>query len=522
VLIYAFSFFIVIAFGISWFRFYQAAINPALNYFPLESYFFTAQYSQGEELYNRPYFFISYFDYKPTFIEKLSYEIFIWVLCILAILIVLQLLSSHEWFKLDKKKELPIIGDFLKWLSVKLQSKNNIFNLGFKEITIVSISFAVVFLFMIPNDSSDMYGYLARGAQQIDFGLNPYHHTIAEISNWWNMPLYANINSIWSYNPAPYGPIYMLIYAGLAFLSLGNFYLAIFIFKLFNLGVFATLLLVLAKILDDTDFESVFYSKKFSDSRQIFSYKKIVYSLVALNPFLIFETLWNGHNDLFMGLMILLALYNAFKNNFNVAIIFLTISILSKYVSLILLPFFIILFFSQGIRRFPIYGALISGSLLAFLYNYFQPFAIRFNEISNNILLCHKSLQRSVNTIYKAIVGMPMAPEANLIFLGLFGIVLLFLCYKFLYSENKRLSIFHFSFLALFALIFIFSAKFHSWYLLMILPFAVLIHPRFMMLLSLSHLLSFTFLDQANLANFLVMTLIPSVIYFKFLVKEDL
>lgn len=522
---YSFIFCLIAAFSFSWFRFFQAAINPGLLYLPLESYFFTASFDETTELYNKPHFFLSYFDYKPPGIERTINEIFIWIFCILVVLLFLQIMSCHEWFIFKSSKHqkgVPVLGKVFKRLSVWLQSKNNIFNLDFRQITLISFSFAAILLLMIPNDSSDMYGYLARGAQQISFGVNPYQHTVSEIASWSDQPLLANINPVWSHNPAPYGPVYMLIYAGIAFLSMGNFYLAFFLFKLFNFAVFACLLLLVARILNDKELDKEYFEKKFNDARQIFSYKKIIYSLIALNPFILIQVLWNGHNDILMGVLILLSLYLCFKDKLNFAIIALTLSVLSKYLSIVLLPFMLIYFVSKGLKKFPWLGTLISSGLVYLSLIYYDPFSINFNKISNNILLCHKSLQRTFNTFYKLFAGENMPATANLIFLGLFALCLIFLYYKFTKTENQKLSIFHYSFLAMYLLIFIFSAKFHSWYLIMILPFGALIHPRFMLLLSLTHLLSLTFLDQANVANFVVMTAIPSVIYFKYILKQDL
>ncbi len=543
---FAFISCLITAISISWFRFFQAATNPGLLFLPLESYFFTASFDKTTELYNRPDFFISYFDYKPPGSERLINEVFIWIFCILVILLFLQIMSCHEWFTWSKASKtklalrderndknvvfksskhqqgVPVLGKIFKRLSASLQSKSNIFNLDFRQITLISFSFGAIFLFMIPNDSSDMYGYLARGAQQISYGLNPYHHTVSEIANWWDQPLLANINSIWSYNPAPYGPLYMLIYAGIAFLSMGNFYIAMFLFKLFNLGIFACLLLLMVRILNDKEIDKEYFEKKFNDARQIFSYKKIIYSLIALNPFIMVEVLLNGHNDILMGFLILLSLYLCFKNQVNLALITLTCSILSKYLSVAILPLMLIYFVSRGAKNFPWIGSLISSGLIYLAWIYYDPFSIHFNKMSNNVLLCHKSLQKTFNSFYKLVIGESMPATANLIFLGIFICCLVFLCYKFTKTENQRLSIFHFSFLAMFLLIFVFSAKFYSWYLIMILPFGALIHPRFMLMLSLSHMLSLTFLDQANIANFVVMTALPSVIYFKYLLKQDL
>jgi hypothetical protein len=58
-------------------------------------------------------------------------------------------------------------------------------------------------------------------------------------------------------------------------------------------------------------------------------------------------------------------------------------------------------------------------------------------------------------------------------------------------------------------LLLIISPKFHSWYLISLLPFAAISHPRLCFALSLGHLLSITFIDQAHVLNYLLMTVLP-------------
>ena len=115
-------------------------------------------------------------------------------------------LICHEWFIIKASEKIPLAKYFKRILLV-YKVKTIYLILIFKKITFISFVFAAIFLFMIPNDSSDIYGYLARGSQQIDYGLNPYHFTVSEIDQWLEQPLLANINHLWSYNPAPYGPV---------------------------------------------------------------------------------------------------------------------------------------------------------------------------------------------------------------------------------------------------------------------------------------------------------------------------
>ena len=63
----------------------------------------------------------------------------------------------------------------------------------------------------------------------------------------------------------------------------------------------------------------------------------------GLNPFILFDILTNVHNDIFMILFVLLALYLGLKNKkMTLSIACFTIATTIKYVSILLVPFFVI------------------------------------------------------------------------------------------------------------------------------------------------------------------------------------
>lgn len=505
----------------SWHAFFQAAKNPNLIYLPFENFLFTNTIDESHNLFNKAWYILTDFSFKIISSTKIINEISMWVFVIIAGLCFIQILSCHEWLSYkSKKNSFKELSSFFKKFSISISTKNNIFNLEFKNITKISFCLATIFIFLIPNDSSDIFGYIARGAQQVFFEQNPYQNTITQIDNWQSFSLLSNINPIWAQNPSPYGPLFMGLCALIAFVSMGNLTIAVLAFKLFNLAIFVCLLITITKILNNKKLNETIFLKRHKEQRQLYSYKKIIYSLIALNPFIMVEVFWNAHNDLLMGFLILLAVYNCFIKKANSAFIFLTISVLCKYLSIILLPFFIIYLRQDKAIKFPLLGSLTSFALILGSWFIYQPLGAQVTQISNNALLCHKSLLRLLNTVYKVFSKTNLPNYSSLIMLSLFAIVIIYL--YFIFSITDKNNFINFCFISLFLLIFVFSAKFHSWYFLMLVPVGALILPRLIFLLSLSHLLSLTFLDQANAINFILLTFIPCLLYIKLYLEKDL
>ena len=118
---------------------------------------------------------------------------------------------------------------------------------------------------------------------------------------------------------ALYGPSWILL-SGIPFLlSFGNFIVTLFGFKLF-IAVFY--------------FATVFLMWKMS--KNIFS---VV--LFSLNPLVIIETLIGGHNDIVMMFFVLLSFFFLTKKKVFFAILFFILSLLIKYATVLLLPFFL-------------------------------------------------------------------------------------------------------------------------------------------------------------------------------------
>ena len=500
--------------AISWFIFYLSSKNPELIYHSLKSYFLPLDIGEKLRFIDNPGSHISFKQIKITSLLKIVQELSHWLI-ILVDLILLYLIFNP-----------------------KRAIENSINSLKFKEIFIYTAIFSLVGVLSIPNDSSDIYGYIARGAQQVYFNQNPYQSVVASIENWQDYSFFRNM--LWENNPAPYGPLFILICKILVSLSFNNFWLAVFLFKLLSSSCFLGTLIFLRKI---------FMLENLHDREKLFNIfePSLIIPFIALNPFFFYHSSWNAHNDIVMVFFFIFSFYSLLKKRYNLALISLTASIFIKYIALVLLPlafiyiwkdFYFIdkslkvkLSFKSISKYFVPLGTLSSLIISFLLLNHYEFFSSNFSEINHNVTLSHKSLFNSIETIYKAFTSKELPELIKYLFLAIFAgfaslTYIKFWAKSYNSSEeasmefydrrNEKLNkdLLKYSSQILGFLILIASPKFHSWYLIIVLVLAFLSYPELGIILSLSHLLSFTFIDQANILNYILMTVLPSSIYF--------
>lgn len=538
----------------SWQAFIQAFVDPSLIYLPLRSFFLPIKVTFDSNFYNLPGWVLASEQIKPFISFKILNEVLIWCMVIVFICVFLKIMELKLWFL---HKEEPIVKksfkDILKNIpsmikgffeSAKRQRNDikkpnfvpvfmpkNIFDLDYSQITFLSLIVSFLAIFLFPGDSSDLFGYVARGAQQALYDQNPFSELVMSIPNWQAKPFLANF--LWSQNPSPYGPFFMLICKAMVNLSFGNFWLALFFFKLSNWLIFFLLISLIYSILNDEEFSKHFFLNQYTHEQEL-KIKKIAYALIALNPFLIIECIWNAHNDLYMAFFIVFSLYMLLKKNFNLALVGICCATLIKYFSIVLLPFAIIYYLKTALSdsiksnrtvlsylaNFPFVGVLTSLSLSYYVINLYDLSQARFKQISQNMTLSHKSLFDLINSLYKYISHQDLPSFFKQFFIAAFAVFFVYMVIKY-WRSFKELDVFEYSFWVFFVLIFVASPKFHSWYLCALLPLMVLVKPRLALILSLTHLLSLTFIDQANTLNYLVMTAMPVTLYFRFLHHQD-
>lgn len=95
-------------------------------------------------------------------------------------------------------------------------------------ITIFAILFCLLAFLTVPFHSTDVFGYINRGWQQVHYGQNPYVYRLGDIPQWQQDPM---LRAHWIYNPNPYGFLFTLLARFLCWLGNGNWWLTLYLFK---------------------------------------------------------------------------------------------------------------------------------------------------------------------------------------------------------------------------------------------------------------------------------------------------
>ncbi len=179
--------------------------------------------------------------------------------------------------------------------------------------------FSILLVIPPPFGSIDVNNYAMAARTYNFYGLNPYLVSTADILN---DPYFEytfdNIN--------PYGPLFTILLILADLIAGQNFFFTTVILKLLMVGFLLASTLVLYKIL------------------LVINLKKAkIYSIVfAWNPLVLFEVANNGHNDIMILFFTLLAFYLLLRKSYFWIIPLLTISVLIKYVTVLIVPFFMI------------------------------------------------------------------------------------------------------------------------------------------------------------------------------------
>ena len=192
-----------------------------------------------------------------------------------------------------------------------------------KQIFTLIIIASLLFMIIIPYTSTDVYSYIANGWSSAHYKENPYYISTGEIAqkNGVSDPMFNKVANCWRFEKVVYGPAWTIICTALSWLSFGNIDIALLIFKLANLAVHIINCILIYKI----------------------TKKNLFVVLYGLNPFILFEGLTNVHNDIFIVLFILLALYAVIKKkNLFIAVACIAVATVIKYLAILILPFVIL------------------------------------------------------------------------------------------------------------------------------------------------------------------------------------
>jgi len=373
------------------------------------------------------------------------------------------------------------------------------------EIINGAVIFSVLMAISIPSHSSDLYGYIARGVQQALYHQNPYVDIVSKIQNYKFDPLLCNF--MWPDQPTTYGPVFIYLTKVIVSLSENNFFISFINFKLLNLTAYFLLVLFVLKL---------------NKTKDLY--------LIAWNPLILIQGLWNCHNDLISGVLIFVGMYmilkSTNKNKYFWGIFSLVIAAGIKYASILIIPIIIFHLLQNKLKKqifLDLFLGLCSGLLLVLIFSidYLIPFCshrlCELKEITSNIGLVHQSLIAAIFTGIKYYCKhLNINCDLNY---SLFLLKILFysgfVAFYMTVLLKKKKDLTYEIILILFIFLSFILAKFHSWYLLNLVVLIPLLNggilKKILVALSLSHVYSLTFLDQAKIINFLFMTLFPTI-----------
>ncbi|HXM33555.1 MAG TPA: hypothetical protein VN920_00070, partial [Pyrinomonadaceae bacterium] len=273
---------------------------------------------------------------------------------------------------------------FLFWKGYQLVNYSSDFSsrlvVGF------GVLLCVLACLIYPFHSTDVFGYINRGWQQVHYQQNPYVYFTADIPQWQQDPM---IWDHWIYNPNPYGFLFTLLARLICWIGNGHWALTLALFKAVNaLAYGGSAWLIWAG------------AKRLGHSKPVVS----LY-LFMWNPLILMHEIANGHNDILTGCLVLLAMYLGVIGAGLWIVPVLVTATLLKYGPAILIPFAFVFVIKNHGRKVGIFSCLIAAAILSLAAApYIQDWRMfRLEDIASNATLIDNSLHSFVIHIFENI-----------------------------------------------------------------------------------------------------------------------
>jgi alpha-1,6-mannosyltransferase len=372
-----------------------------------------------------------------------------------------------------------------------------------KAIALPAVVLMALCVAMQPFQSTDLYGYINRGWQQVAYQTNPYATPIAALPGWQQDPVLTNH---WVLNPCPYGVLFAHIARVTCMLG-SNKVLLVYGFKVAQLMVWLFTFWVLDCI----------RLRAFNPPDRL--------PLVAFcwHPLVLVHGLANGHNDGWVGLGNVLAAWATVPLPVLTPL-FLTLGGLIKVTPFVALPLtWLTLWRLHGWRVVLVGSGWAVAVALWLAWPYLQQ-PLPWHLLADNAGLSHNSLHALLTDLYQPVshIGGGWLPGYSFmygwlkgVFWGAYALIWVYLTSMPLWKKPWRWSHWLLGMLALQAgLLLLASSKFHGWYLNMVLPLLWLLPLRLwwvraLLAVSLAYCFGVSFLGRAHIANTLLMTVLP-------------
>ncbi|MCK5459627.1 hypothetical protein KAI52_00755 [Candidatus Parcubacteria bacterium] len=352
---------------------------------------------------------------------------------------------------------------------------------NFKIVILFFILFQITLLIIPPLGSSDIYNYIFRTKVLTHYHQNPFF--IAPI-NFQDDPLFNLTQPRAVGVPLLYGPLWLIIAAIPTILANGIVFLGVLFFKLlailFNIGICFFVFKIIKQIKPD--------------------YKYLGTMLYAFNPLILFEVANNGHNDIAMIFFVVLSIFVWLKKKYYLSLIFLICSVLIKFITILLLPIFILITLNSISRlsakiKFFINSAAIFCAIMALSYFLIGATPDMFSGINSQletISLAYASfLPLILIAITKGANIILIKKISYAVFIILYAVILGFIFFN-KKSGISNLVKYYFAAFLLYFLTANFS--FMQWYFLWMLPLVIILgRYKITMLITAFALISYSF-----------------------------
>ncbi len=212
----------------------------------------------------------------------------------------------------------PLIPYLVGWRIVRRYPANRRLLL---LILALAALFAITLLAMYPIGATDIFDYIFHTRILVHYGQNPL---AVPPQAFRDDPLYSRV--VWYDQASPYGPVWTLLTVPVGYLAGDDLIRNVFLMKSLVILFFLGSAVLVALILQRLD-----------PGRQLAGTL-----LFAWNPLLLFEAPGNGHNGIVMVFFTLLAVFLYSRQRWTWVLPALLASALVKYVTLLLLPPFLI------------------------------------------------------------------------------------------------------------------------------------------------------------------------------------
>ncbi len=350
-------------------------------------------------------------------------------------------------------------------------------NLSIHTIFITSAFFALILVFSYPQTAIDIFIYAIRTRGWALYDLQPLA-TAPEM-----LPAtdpWLGLAGEWLDAPSPYGPVWEWLSLGAFYLVRGHFLGHLFALKgiavLSYLGCIWLIILILRDRRPD--------------------WARVGLIAFAWNPLVLFESAQNGHNDIVMAFFLLGAIWAYFKLQNTVPYrnrvpfanlsfcVFMAASILVKFVTIAVLPFFLLgiamqkgKWYQRGLRLLG-YGGVISLLLLLGMLPLW-PGADNWAVLTANLGAGRSLMALLVLSLKNTLGTNPAFDLARGLLFAICSSIFLYFIWRILTKRDQSISgpIFG-SYYLLFFYVLLAAPTFHAWYLLWFLPLGSVLLPK--------------------------------------------